>query len=86
MTTTESHFFPRLFEPIRIGSLDVRNRIVLTGHGTGMGRDFRPNEQLIRYYEERAKGGAGLLMIGFSHFCKNSVRCAAPRTLGIVNM
>ena len=64
MTTTKSRFFPRLFEPIRIGSLDVRNRIVLTGHGTGMGRDFRPNEQLIRYYEERAKGGAGLLMIG----------------------
>jgi len=64
VTATESQFFPRLFEPIRIGSLDVRNRIVLTGHGTGMGRDFRPNEQLIRYYEERAKGGAGLLMIG----------------------
>jgi 2,4-dienoyl-CoA reductase-like NADH-dependent reductase (Old Yellow Enzyme family)/thioredoxin reductase len=46
----------RLFEPITIGSITIRNRIVNTTHGTGLGeaRD-------IRYLQERARGGAGLL-------------------------
>jgi 2,4-dienoyl-CoA reductase-like NADH-dependent reductase (Old Yellow Enzyme family) len=56
--------FPRLFEPIRLGRLDIRNRIVLTGHGTGMGRDFKPDDQMIAYYEERARGEVGLIMLG----------------------
>ena len=56
--------FPRLFTPIRLGRLEIANRFVLTGHGTGMGRDMKPDDQLIAYYAERAKGGVGLLMIG----------------------
>jgi 2,4-dienoyl-CoA reductase-like NADH-dependent reductase (Old Yellow Enzyme family) len=56
--------FPHLFEPIRLGTVDIRNRIVLTGHGTGMGRDFKPDDQMIAYYEERARGEVGLIMLG----------------------
>ena len=56
--------FTRLWSPIRIGKVEVRNRIVLTGHGTGMGRDSKPDERQIAYYAERAKGGVGLMMIG----------------------
>jgi 2,4-dienoyl-CoA reductase-like NADH-dependent reductase (Old Yellow Enzyme family) len=56
--------YARLFEPIRLGSLEIRNRIVLTGHGTGMGADFKPNDQMIAYYAERAKGEVGLIMLG----------------------
>src|ERR1039458_3996796 len=46
----------RLFEPIMIGNVTVRNRIVNTTHGTGLGeaRD-------LRYLQERARGGAGLI-------------------------
>jgi 2,4-dienoyl-CoA reductase-like NADH-dependent reductase (Old Yellow Enzyme family)/thioredoxin reductase len=46
----------RLFEPIEIGPVTVRNRIVNTTHGTGLGeaRD-------LRYLQERARGGAGFL-------------------------
>src|ERR1700691_4414934 len=48
----------RLFEPLDIGDFIVRNRIVVTTHGTGLGeaRD-------LRYLQERARGGAGLLGI-----------------------
>ncbi len=53
-----------LFSPIRLGRLEIRNRIVLTGHGTGMGRDFRPDDAMIAYYEERARGEVGLIMLG----------------------
>jgi 2,4-dienoyl-CoA reductase-like NADH-dependent reductase (Old Yellow Enzyme family) len=48
-------FFPNLFAPIRIGHLTLRNRICLTGHGTGMGRDFKPDDRQIAYYAERAR-------------------------------
>ncbi len=56
--------FPHLFAPIRIGALTLRNRICLTGHGTGMGRDFKPDERQIAYYAERARGGVALIMLG----------------------
>jgi 2,4-dienoyl-CoA reductase-like NADH-dependent reductase (Old Yellow Enzyme family) len=56
--------YPHLFEPIRLGRVEIRNRIVLTGHGTGMGADFKPDEQMIAYYEQRARGEVGLIMLG----------------------
>ncbi len=56
--------FQRLFSPVSIGRLVLRNRIVLTGHGTGMGQDHRPDEQMIAYYERRAEGEVGLIMLG----------------------
>lgn len=56
--------FPHLFQPIRLGRVEIRNRIVLTGHGTGMGRDLKPDDQMIAYYEERARGEVGLIMLG----------------------
>lgn len=56
--------FPRLFTPIRLGSVEIANRLCLTGHGTGMGRDFKPDERQIAYYAERAVGGVGLIMLG----------------------
>ena len=48
--------FRRLFEPIRIGDVEVPNRIVNTTHGTGLGAD-----RDVRYVQERARGGAGLI-------------------------
>ncbi len=59
-----SYLLTHLFKPIRLGTLEIRNRIVLTGHGTGMGRDFRPDEQMIAYYAQRARGEVGLIMLG----------------------
>jgi 2,4-dienoyl-CoA reductase-like NADH-dependent reductase (Old Yellow Enzyme family)/thioredoxin reductase len=54
--------FRRLFEPLRIGNFEVRNRIVNTTHGTALGeaRD-------LRYLQERARGGVGLMGVHASH-------------------
>jgi 2,4-dienoyl-CoA reductase-like NADH-dependent reductase (Old Yellow Enzyme family)/thioredoxin reductase len=54
-----------LFEPITLGTVPVRNRIVMTGHGTGMAKDFLPTEQHVAYYRERARGGVGLIGMAF---------------------
>ncbi|KFN39956.1 hypothetical protein KN63_00890 [Smithella sp. F21] len=51
----------------RIGSLTVRNRVVLPPLEVGMANfDGTPSEQLIDYYEARAKDGLGLLITGIT--------------------
>ena len=50
--------FKRLFEPLTIGNFTVRNRIVNTTHGSGHGE-----RRDLRYLQERARGGAGLIGI-----------------------
>jgi len=57
--------FKLLFSPIKIGSMTVKNRIVMCPHGFWF-KDFVekgkvPTDRLIRYWEERAKGGVGML-------------------------
>ncbi|WP_082944596.1 FAD-dependent oxidoreductase [Mycobacterium sp. 852013-50091_SCH5140682] len=54
-----------LFEPITLGNVQIRNRVVMTGHGTGMAKDYLPTEQHVAYYRERAIGGAGLIGMAF---------------------
>ena len=56
--------FPNLFSPIKIGSKTVKNRIVSTGHQTGYAADNMITDRYIAYHRERAKGGAGLMLIG----------------------
>lgn len=55
-----------LFEPITLGkNVEVRNRVVMTGHGTGMAKDYLPTDQHVAYYRERAMGGVGLIGMAF---------------------
>lgn len=54
--------FDRLFSPIRIGAVEVPNRIVRTAHATAFSRG-PINDELIAYHLERARGGVGLSII-----------------------
>lgn len=50
---------------MKIGSMTVKNRIVMTAAEVSLGQtDGRPTEKLMDYYEERAKGGVGLIIPG----------------------
>lgn len=58
-------FFPRLFEPIQIGKVKIRNRIVqgpTERHSPGPFGEV--TSKTIDYYVERAKGGFGLIILG----------------------
>lgn len=55
--------FPLLFSPLRIGRVDVRNRIFSAGHDTTLPTDGRVNDALIEYHRARAAGGAGLVIV-----------------------
>lgn len=54
--------FPYLFSPLRLGSITVANRIVFSAHLTNLAQANRPGPDLVAYYEERARGGAGLII------------------------
>jgi 2,4-dienoyl-CoA reductase-like NADH-dependent reductase (Old Yellow Enzyme family)/thioredoxin reductase len=58
--------FEYLFSPLKIKNVTIRNRILMTAHGTLMGAAGFPSEKLIDYYVEKAKGGCGLLTSEFA--------------------
>jgi 2,4-dienoyl-CoA reductase-like NADH-dependent reductase (Old Yellow Enzyme family)/thioredoxin reductase len=54
--------FKKLFEPIRIGQMRLKNRIVMSSMGTKYSVDHgHVSQRQIDYYEARAKGGVGLI-------------------------
>jgi len=56
--------FRKLFEPGKIGPIEVKNRIIKTANGTSfVDADQTCGEQMIRYYERLAKGGVGFLVV-----------------------
>ena len=64
--TQELYPFDKLFSPIKINKLTVKNRIVMAPMGnidmceeTG-----RPSDMMLQYFFARAKGGCGLIATG----------------------
>ncbi|MFH1137861.1 MAG: hypothetical protein V1816_17470 [Pseudomonadota bacterium] len=54
--------FDKLFEPIRIGDLTIRNRIAMAPMVTAFSDRGHVSEQQLAYYAARAKGGVGLIV------------------------
>jgi 2,4-dienoyl-CoA reductase-like NADH-dependent reductase (Old Yellow Enzyme family)/thioredoxin reductase len=52
-----------LFSPLRVGPVEVPNRIVSTAHQTTLVREHLPTEDLVAYHEARARGGTGLIVL-----------------------
>ena len=55
--------FPHLFEPLQVGPVTIKNRIVSPGHDTVMVDEGRVSDQLVAYQEARAAGGVGLIVL-----------------------
>ena len=66
--------YKKLFEPIKIGNCEIKNRFALAPMGPlGLGdSDGGFNQRGIDYYTERAKGGTGLIITGVT-FVDNEV-------------
>lgn len=58
--------FGHLFQPIRIGKLTVKNRLLMSAMSINFGVDAQGHvtEQLIQYLVARAKGGVGMMLVG----------------------
>jgi 2,4-dienoyl-CoA reductase-like NADH-dependent reductase (Old Yellow Enzyme family)/NADPH-dependent 2,4-dienoyl-CoA reductase/sulfur reductase-like enzyme len=56
--------FSRMFEPIEIGKMTIRNRVIMPAMVTCFASDDGiVTDQLIGYYAKRAEGGVGLIII-----------------------
>jgi 2,4-dienoyl-CoA reductase-like NADH-dependent reductase (Old Yellow Enzyme family) len=55
-----------LFSPIRIKDLTVKNRLMMSAMSINFGVDdhCHVTDQLIAYFVERARGGAGMMLVG----------------------
>ena len=60
--------FPLLFRPLRIGPLEIRNRVIFAGHGSRFvdWHSHHLTERQGHYLAERAAGGVGLVIQGSS--------------------
>ncbi len=54
----------KLFEPITIHNLEIKNRIVMPSMGLSFSDDYSFNDRYRAFYRERARGGVGLMTIG----------------------
>jgi 2,4-dienoyl-CoA reductase-like NADH-dependent reductase (Old Yellow Enzyme family)/thioredoxin reductase len=52
-----------LFSPLRVGPVELPNRIVSTAHQTTLVHEHLPTEDFVAYHEARARGGAGLIVL-----------------------
>ena len=56
--------YPSIFSPLTVKSMTVKNRIAMLPMGSNMGGEFgNITDDHIRYYEQRAKGGTGLIIV-----------------------
>ena len=64
--TKELYPYNELFTPIRINSTIIKNRVVMApmGNISMCDETGKPNEKMLKYFEERARGGVGLITTG----------------------
>ena len=56
--------YEKLFKKIKIKNVEIKNRLIMAPMATRFASfNGKVTERLIRYYEERAKGGVGLITI-----------------------
>jgi 2,4-dienoyl-CoA reductase (NADPH2) len=73
--------FFKLFTPIKLGQIELKNRIVMPAMHLGYAKNCFVTERLIDFYVERAKGGAGLLLLGGCHV--HRLGMGLPSMIGI---
>ena len=74
--------YEKLFQNGIIGSTELKNRVVMPAMGVGLAEPGgEANEHIISYYEERAKGGVGLIITEITRV-EEVYGTAVPNQLG----
>lgn len=76
--TKDLYPYTNMFSPIQVNRVTIKNRLVMgpMGNISMCEETGRPNDKMIKYFEERAKGGVGLITTGLvpvSHGIDNSI-------------
>ena len=69
--------YPQLFQPGKIGNLELKNRIVRASTATGLGnKDGTVSERHIKHYKELARGGVGLIIAEYVYIDNDASKTA----------
>jgi 2,4-dienoyl-CoA reductase-like NADH-dependent reductase (Old Yellow Enzyme family)/thioredoxin reductase len=80
----QNNKYAKLFEPMKIGKMNLKNRLVMSPMGTFTPQqDGTESEEGMKYYEERARGGIGMIIVGSSFL--NEMTAQGGYTLGLDN-
>ncbi len=55
--------YPTLLSPVKIGSVELRNRTVMAAMGMSQSDNGFVNKAVINHYAARSKGGVGAIMV-----------------------
>ena len=77
--------YERALSPIRIGGVEIKNRIARTAHATMMARAGGITDELIAYHLARAQGGVGLTILEAAGVHPSSVLSLANLDDGIID-
>ena len=64
--TKELYPYKELFTPLRVNNIIIKNRVVMApmGNISMCDETGKPNLKMLKYFEERARGGVGLITTG----------------------
>ena len=55
--------YPNLFSPVKLRHRELSNRVVFGPHTVNMSNEGLPGDRHFGYYRERARGGAGMIVV-----------------------
>lgn len=74
--------YTKIFSPIQIGNMTVKNRLVMGPMGTSLANaDNTVSDRQIAYYARRAEGGVGMIII--EHAYPQRIGCKSNKSVGI---
>ena len=77
--------YTQLFTPGRIANLELRNRIVMPAMGCSLAEvTGEPGPRMIKYYADRARGGAGLIITEITRV-DDETGVGTPNQLSVTN-
>lgn len=77
--------YTKLFEPGKIGGLSLKNRIVMPAMGCSFAESSgEAGQRIIKYYADRAKGGAGLIITEITRV-DDETGVGTPNQLSVTN-
>ena len=77
--------YVKLFEPGKIGSLELKNRIVMPAMGCSLAESTgEAGARMIKYYADRARGGAGLIITEITRV-DDETGVGTPNQLSVTN-
>ncbi|MBQ1506278.1 MAG: FAD-dependent oxidoreductase [Erysipelotrichales bacterium] len=77
--------YEKLFEPGKLGNLELKNRIVMPAMGCSLAESTgEAGARMIKYYADRARGGAGLIITEITRI-DDETGVGTPNQLSVTN-